>query len=274
MKPNFYSVLTAAMKDLAEHGFDSEERLARWVRLLREAAVASMLPEHRMREELTKALTTTFRRLVEKGQILKAHPKINAFTLQRVEPMLRAELNRYIAASANLIRLNRAERVEATLRRFQGWGMSVPVGGSSEGISGDRTRVRKALASLPFEERRVLIDQGHKLSSSISAVLATQGRAIAARWRSHWRQAGYDYREDHKDRDGHVYAIRGCWAIERGLMKPGPAGYSDKITQPAEEPFCRCGFEYVYSLSDLPGYMLTVAGRELLANAGRKEMTA
>jgi hypothetical protein len=89
-----------------------------------------------------------------------------------------------------------------------------------------------------FDERRVLVDQGHKLISAINRTVAEEGNAIAGTWHSHWRQAGYDYREDHKERDDHVYAIRGNWAIKDGLMKVGPAGYSDEITQAAEEPFC------------------------------------
>jgi len=44
------------------------------------------------------------------------------------------------------------------------------------------------------------------------------------------------------------------------LMKVGPAGYTDQITQPGEEPFCRCSYVYVYNLASVPDYMLTVLG--------------
>jgi hypothetical protein len=48
-------------------------------------------------------------------------------------------------------------------------------------------------------------------------------------------------------------------------MKPGPDGYTDQITQPAEEVNCRCYYEYIYNLADLPDEMLTEKGRKDLA---------
>ena len=38
----------------------------------------------------------------------------------------------------------------------------------------------------------------------------------------------------------------------------------DSLTQPAEEPFCRCKWVYVYALGKLPEDMLTKAGKEAL----------
>jgi hypothetical protein len=149
---------------------------------------------------------------------------------------------------------------------FAGWSTSIPVGGS-ETTSRRETgkEIRKSLSQLPFEDRRVLIDQGHKLTASINAVVAQEGGAIALTWRSHWRQVGYDYREDHKDRDDKVYAIRGSWALQQGMMKPGSAGYYEDVTAVGEEIFCRCWAEYIYSLRSLPEDMLTKKGAEALA---------
>ena len=100
-------------------------------------------------------------------------------------------------------------------------------------------------------------------------MVASEGGAIALIWRSHWRQAGYDYREDHKDRDSQVYAIRGSgnWALQQGLMRPGPPGYYEDITAVGEEIFCRCWAEYIYRLGSLPDDMLTKKGAETLAQA-------
>ncbi len=79
-----------------------------------------------------------------------------------------------------------------------------------------RESIAKPIRQLRYEERRVSIDQGHKLVSSINAVIAEQTQAIAMMWRSHWRQAGYDYRPDHKERDKRFYVVRGSWALSRG----------------------------------------------------------
>jgi hypothetical protein len=167
--------------------------------------------------------------------------------------------------SAVLIKLNRDEATEKTLRRFAGWASSVPAGGSSVVAKGETKQdILKSLRQLDYVERRVVIDQGHKLMSSVDAVIAQQTGAIAAVWRSHWKRPGYDYRPDHKERDQKFYLIRGSWAQEKGYVKPDEAGYTDQITAPAEEPFCECYFVYLTSLRQLPESMLTAKGREAL----------
>jgi hypothetical protein len=241
---DFQSVLTAAVEDMIQNGFDSVERVARWTRLIREAAERSLIPPESLDQRLRDALAETYRKMVEKDGIVKFHPGIERFTLERIKPALRAELDRRILASADLIKLNREQAVDKTIQRFQGWATSIPKGGTENADKRDtKDRVRKALAQLPFEERRVLIDQGHKLTSTISEILASDGGAIAGRWVSHFTQPGYNYREDHKDRDfretGNVYLVRDSWAHRAGYVKPQPGvGFTDDITKPAEEPFC------------------------------------
>jgi len=109
-----------------------------------------------------------------------------------------------------------------------------------------------------------MIDQSHKFVSSLNNILAKDGGAIAVIWHSNWRQRNYNYRPDHKERDSNVYALRNNWAIEKGLMKAGPAGYYDEITQFGEEIYCRCFGQYLYSIRDLPKEMLTQRGIEEL----------
>ena len=264
----FYEVLRLAIADITEHGFDTSGRVDFWLHQLRQAAAQTLMPIWRVEEMLKFGLSAIFRRLVDRGGIVRYHPGIPRFTLQRVAPHLRAELDRRILASANLIKLNREQAITRTLQRFQGWATSIPSGGSDATSKLQTAKeVRKALARLPFEERRVLIDQGHKFTANLSNILAQDGGAIALIWHSNWRQAGYDYREDHKERDGQVYAVRGNWAMQKGLMKLGEAGYYEDITAVGSEPFCRCYAQYLYALRDLPTDLLTKRGAEELARA-------
>jgi hypothetical protein len=264
----FYDVLSAAVNDITEHGFDQAGRLEYWTTQLRHAAERATTPLWRMEEMLRAGLGAIYRRLVDRGRVARYHPGIARFTLQRIAPRLRTELDRRILASANLIKLNRQQAIDKTLQRFQGWSTSIPAGGSDAANKRESGRdIRKSLAALPFEERRVLIDQGHKLTASISAVVAQEGGAIAITWKSHWQQAGYNYREDHKDRDGNVYLLRGNWASKQGFVRPGAAGYYEDVTSVGEEINCRCYAEYIYSLRALPDDMLTKKGVEELAKA-------
>jgi hypothetical protein len=262
-RKSFYEVVTEAVNDLAEHGFDSVERVVMWEQRIREAAQATMTSPHVMEQTLRDTMINIYHRMVERGELARYHAGVNRFTLERLRPLLRAELDRRILASANLIRLNREASIQRTLQRFSGWSTSIPKGGSESTKKGETKKdIRKALVRLPFEERRVLIDQGHKLTASINEVIARDQNALALVWHSHWRQANYNYREDHKDRDGKVYAIKPNWALDKGLMKAGKAGYYEAVTSVGEEPFCRCYAQYIYNVRDLPRDMLTKKGEE------------
>lgn len=270
----FAQTVNAAINDTIEFGYESEERLQYWMDAIRTAALAEMVPEAMLDEQLRRVLTSTYERLVEKGGVLQRHEGIARYTIDRIRPDLRAELDRRIMASANLIKLNREEAINNTLRRFQGWATSIPAGGTDAANKREtRQDVRKALASLPYAERRVLIDQGHKLSSAISDIVAQDQGAIGARWRSHYRQRGYAYREEHKERDGIVYAVRASWAVQNRLIKAGPQEYYEDHEKAGQLIFCRCWIDWVYTLRDMPADMLTEKGKIALA-AARVKMPA
>ena len=250
---------------MCRFGYDSPERVKYWIDRLRGAAIQSMTPERQIRETLAATLNAVYRAKIERGAILRYHLGIERFTLERIRPRLRAELDRRILAAAALIKVNRAEAVETTLRRFGGWATSSPPGGSDAvDRRAVKTEIKKPLASLPFRERRVAIDQGHKFVSNLSDIIATEAGAIAGVWHSNWRQRNYDYREDHKERDEHVYLVRDSWAHQAGFVKANDNGYVDQITRPGEEVFCRCRYSWIYSLRKMPPDLLTEKGRHKL----------
>lgn len=271
-RDRFQEVLTAAIEDMMEHGFDSVERVQHWTRRLSEAADESTrMSDQDLAKMLREELARTYKKMVEDGGLLRFHPGVPLFTVEKLKPAMRSELDRRIMASADLIKLNRVQAKAKTLQRFQGWSTSIPPNGvSGEKKAAVKANVRKSLTSLPFEERRVLIDQGHKLTAAISEIVASDGGAIAGRWRSHWRQAGYDYREDHKERDEQVYVVRDSWAHQRGLVKKGGNPFYDEITAVGQEPFCRCYMIWLYNLRDLPKEMLTKKGEDALGEARAK----
>jgi hypothetical protein len=264
----FYRVITEAVRDFAEHGYDSQARLDRLIEAIRAAAIQSLVPESVVEAELRGVLARVYEREINRGAILKQHKDVPAFTIERVKPKLRAEMDRRVRANAGMIKLNRAEAVDAVIHRFQGWATSIPAGGSDvvEKVA-EKQNIRKSMSQLNFRDRRCGIDQSHKLVASLSKIIADDGGALAMRWSSMWRTRGYDYREPHKERDGLVYAIRGNWALQQGLMKAGPPGYTDQITAPAEEISCQCSGVYLYHLRALPLFMLTQKGIDWLAEA-------
>lgn len=272
--PSFYQVVNEAIADILLHGFDSAERIQLWMDKIGMIAKATLTPEDVLQRKLQGILAQTFNRTIREQPLLQTHKGIPRFTLASIQPRLRGVLDRHILASADLIRLNKKASVEKTLQRFSGWATSIPAGGSKSPVAREEAkRVRTGLARLPFEERRVIIDQGHKLVASVNAIIAMDGGAIAACWH-HVREAGSGYqpRPEHEARDDLIYVVRGSWALEAGLMKLAGRAYTDAITQPAQEPYCRCWWEFFYNLRDLPEDMLTVRGKSELLRV-RGEMT-
>jgi hypothetical protein len=268
---SFFETVTAAINDTIEYGFESEERLQYWIDEIRRAANDELIPEIEVQENLRRVLGATYQRLIDKGSILLHHTGVDRFTLERIKPALRAELDRRILASAQLIRLNREQAMAETIRRFSGWATSIPAGGTDVANRKEtKDDIRKALASMPFIERRVAIDQGHKLNAALSDIIAEDQGAIAAEWHSHWRQSGYNFRVEHKERDRVVYATKDSWAIRRRFMRAGAQGYYEDHERPGELVFCRCYVRWLYNLRDLPKDMLTDAGRDALDSVRAK----
>jgi len=167
----FQEVLTEAVNEFIRFGFDNQERLDYWIKELRQAAVKSLVSEDQLRRELEKSLKGAYDRLVTKGGLVSKD--VSRFTVDRLTPKLRQELDRRIMASANLIKLNREESISNTLRRFAGWATSIPPGGSKVvDRREEKKQIKKDLGLLPFKERRVIIDQTHKLINNIKEVVA------------------------------------------------------------------------------------------------------
>lgn len=267
---SFYSVVSEAIRHFEQNGFTSAEDLAMWTERIRKAAIDSLTPESVLNEELQRSLGGIYKRLIDDGQILKTHQGVGKFTIERLKPKLRVELDRRLAVSRSLIKLNREQAVEKAIQRMTGWASSIPAGGSrAVDVKDTKDHIRKALTSLPFEERRCVIDQSAKFVASLNEIVAVDGGAIAMRWHIR-RSPGYHNRPDHKERDGKIYLLRSSWAKEKGLVKPGPDGYYDDITKVGEEVFCSCFATWIYNVRDLPEDMLTAAGKKSLEEARAK----
>lgn len=269
----FYEVLSAAINDLMEHGFDSQARLDRWMRALAQAAGTSLISEEVLKRTLRDTLHRTFKRSTSMSALMKVHPGVGQFTLEQIKPHLRAELDRRILASASLIRLNRDASIAKTLQRFAGWATSIPAGGTEiESRQEVKKEIRRGIAGLSYEERRVTIDQSHKLVAAINEIVATDGGAIAGTWRHVKRgPPSYDSRPEHVAREGHVFLIRDSWAHQKGFVKP-KYGYTDEIEAPAQLLYCSCSWEFKFALRDLPPDMLTARGKAALLEA--RKLTA
>lgn len=267
----FTRTVREAVKFFLRNGYTSRQELEQWQAIIRQAAESETDDDYM--SMVSDRLRKAYDLQVSKAGALERHKGLSRFTLNYMEPKLRSELDRRILASADLIKLNRTAAINKTVQRFSGWATSIPVqdyvgGGlsasSRSGIVANAQHIQKSAEQVDYEARRVMIDQSHKLIANIDNIIATSNNAIAAIWHSHWRRPGYDFREDHKERDQLYYLIRGNWAQKNGYVKAGPAGYLDEITQPGEEVFCQCYVTYIYNIRSIPEYMLTQKGQKFM----------
>jgi hypothetical protein len=242
----FFEVINSAIADFLKHGFDDVNRLERWLFQIKLSAHQHLMSEREMQQKMEKALHTAFNRLVTKNGLVSKD--VSKYDVTKLSGKLRAELDRRIIASANLIKDDREQSIRMVLRRFEGWATSIPAGGTKiKPTPKEKANIKKGMSNIAFRQRRVIIDQTHKLIANINDIVAVDNGAIAARWHSHWRQMNYDYRKDHKERDEKIYAIRDSWAVKEGYINP-VNGYTDDITSPGEEVYCRCNYVYLYHL--------------------------
>lgn len=272
-RKRFYEVVSEAVADIVEHGFDSQERLTKWLAAIRVAASHALIPEHELEALVRKSLSRVFRTASSTLVLQRKHVGIPAFKLEQIRYGLHAELKRRIHVSVDLIKLNRSAAVEQALQRFVGWTSSVPSGGSeitSRRQTGEK--VRRSIAGLPFRERLVIIDQGHKLVAAVNDIVAQDGGAIAMKWHHIHPGPHYQSRPEHLARNGKVFLIRDSWAHKDGLVKLAPNGkYLDQIDQPGQKIFCSCSGVYIYAVSSLPPDMWTAKGRAMVLKVQHNE---
>lgn len=272
LNPSFRSLLLEALREFAERGYRSEGDLHEWLMRLHHALEREMQTDAAIRKQIGNALDAIFHREVIRGGVQKRVPGVQRYTIDRVAPQLRAELDRRIYAGIDLIKLNRAAAVQKTLQRFAGWTTSVGPAGSfvkPRELREAANEIAKPVSQLRFEKRRVAIDQGHKLSASVAHVVAMGAGAIAGIWHDRGEfDHGYDARPEHLARSGTLYLVRGSWALTEGLIaKRGVEYYDDLPDQAAQLPYCSCWVEWQTSPRALPDTLLTVKGREWLRRA-------
>ena len=263
MASSYYSVLTSAIDDLLRRGYVSSTQVSLWQARLKEAAEAGFKSD--LESSLGSALEGAFARLVDRGGLLRYHLGLPLSTLSRLRPILRNELTKRLLGGTSFLKLRREEALIASLRRFGGWASSLPAGPISTSIRAAKKReIRRPMSQLPLEESRAISDQTYKLTSSLNEIVSVEAEALAACWHSRWRQPGYNFRPDHKERDEKFFLFKGSWASQAGFLRPAP--FVEDFSRPGEEPFCQCTSKSYYTLESLPPELLSPKGLAFIAS--------
>jgi hypothetical protein len=164
------------------------------------------------------------------------------------------------------------EQLEQFYELLSSFLIRVPVGGSKDKtIKSEITKIKRELRSLTKWNQLFYTYKAASLVSELEYLFSIPNNPIAVVW--HYsaldEQGEYKKTYSHKERDSCVYAVRGNWALEKGLMSAEPNGYIDEISRPKQEVGCMCSIQWLYGLRALPGEMLTAKGKAELQRTGQ-----
>ena len=150
----FYETLTAAINDLLEHGFDSQQRLEMWVAKLETAARATLVPEATLNRSLKDMLLKVYQRTVEGDALINRHSGISQFTLASIK--IPGQPHFFIPTPTTQIQVNAS--------------------------------VNKIMRAVPGSQRRLILAMCRVTSAGVSSsALALSANALRAAGRSRQR---------------------------------------------------------------------------------------
>jgi hypothetical protein len=146
----------------------------------------------------------------------------------------------------------------------------VPAGGSKDKATNRKvTEIKKELRYLAKWDQLFYTYKARSFPAELEYIFVLAGNPLAAIWQYSDLDAQGEYQKDydHKHRNGRVYAIRGNWAIDKGLMTVGAEGYLDQLSRPSQELGCMCSLQWITGVRRLPGNMITEKGSAELDRA-------
>ena len=252
----FLKLLREAAKHFTQHGYTSQADINHWrVRLLT-AAEQHLDPEDAHRR-IGRTLSNAFYRAIGAGRIAKKHGGVHRWSIERLEPKLKDELQRRIFASQELVEGDKRIALERIQNRFLGLATAGANPGEAQAAA---SAIGKAARDAKASARMVAVDQTKKMVTAMDEVIAEDGGSIGGVWNAMW-DIERKHRPEHAARHGKFYVRRASWADSQGLLKH-PNGYMDQEDMPGTLINCRCEYDYIYDLADVPDEFLTVKGRK------------
>jgi uncharacterized protein with gpF-like domain len=224
------------------------------------------------------------------GGYTKYHSGIKAYRIEDMKPAYRKEVENAVTNSLSLIKTQNKEYMNQLQNRFINWS-SIPsndMRGNSDNPEKIKSYLNKEILQIPengyqteAHKQFIITDQTRKLIGSMNDITAKNSGAFAFIWHNRRDKKvvgrpGGEYpigtpsHDDHWDREGKLYLIKGSWAVTKGLVKKADGViYDDDINDgmPSVPPGCRCYAEYFHDLELLPKKyegIITAKGREYM----------
>ncbi len=184
-------------------------------------------------------------------------------------PSLRNLLEECVAVHAEQAGVFLAQQRSTFERLLSDFIDEIPEGGTKAAVVRSHVNpIKNALAELLQWAADLDRLQATSFASEVRDFLTpAANNAIAMVWRySPWSCLV----SSHRDLDERLYAVRGNWALQKGLMLVPSGGFSDEVKSRRRELGCMCTFQFVFNVTGLPTDTLTPAGIAMVASAASR----
>jgi len=199
---------------------------------------------------------------------------IGPSTFERLEPKIRSTFAACVKEAQEQAEPFRRSELQKALAAFEQWAKSIPLGGTKDRAYREAARdVRQALKAFPQWDKAYCGHKAYNFPTAVSRLFSEgsggaspQGTQYAGPIAAIWRWGAWTHETEHERFNGRAFVVRGNWAITKGFINQSVAMYTDQMPHPGDDN-CRCHYQYLYSLRDLPPELLSREGKEALAKA-------
>ena len=178
---SFQKLLREAAKHFTTSGYTSQSDINHWrVRLL--TAAEQHLDPEGARETIRRTLGKAFFKAIGEGRVAKRHGSVHKFTIDRLEPKLKDELERRMYAAQELLDGDKRATLERIHNRFLGLATAGANPGEAQAAA---SAIGKAARDSRAQERMVAVDQTKKMVATLDEIIAKDGGF-------NWRLLGCD----------------------------------------------------------------------------------
>lgn len=199
----------------------------------------------------------------------RKHHKMSAYNLKDISPEFRKILEKRVLNSLNAIKIKDKKLLLDLESRFVNF-MLDDKEKTMRNLQ-ENLKVNETLKHSKHYVRNILRDQTQRMNDNIDYTNGKLNGAVGLIWHtqndnrvvgnpSGLYPKGNELHNNHYKRDNVFFALRDSYATQQGLLKAEVFESLEDISKTGRAINCRCDYEYIYDLRDVPSMYLSKKG--------------
>ena len=199
----------------------------------------------------------------------RKHHKMSAYNLKDISPEFRKILEKRVLNSLNAIKIKDKKLLLDLESRFVNF-MLDDKEKTMRNLQ-ENLKVNETLKHSKHYVRNILRDQTQRMNDDIDYINGKLNGAVGLIWHtqndnrvvgnpSGLYPKGNELHNNHYKRDNVFFALRDSYATQQGLLKAEVFESLEDISKIGRAINCRCDYEYLYDLRDVPSMYLSKKG--------------